>query len=31
MVEECEIDGAVGGGGGVFGLFICGLWVWVAW
>lgn len=30
MVEECEVDGAVGGCGDILGLFVCWVWVWVA-
>lgn len=30
MVEECEGDGVVGGGGAFFGVFVCGNGMWVA-
>lgn len=29
-MEECEIDGFVGGGDGVFAVFVHWFWVWIA-
>lgn len=30
MVEECQVDGAVGACGGVFAVFVYWVWLWVA-